>query len=120
MIGITLSTCSYELIFKSDGKHGNADSVSRLPFQSDDLEESSVIEYYVLMSELCYSPTISEDVTRYSAWDPITARVMDYVNNGWPAIIEEQYEPYLKRRNELCKFIMSPTEKQSCNSVSTL
>ena len=120
MIGITLSTCSYELIFKSDGKHGNADSVSRLPFQSDDCEESSVIEYYVLMSELCYSPTISEDVTRYSAWDPITARVMDYVNNDWPAIIEEQYEPYLRRRNELCKFIMSPTEKQSCNSVSTL
>ena len=27
---------------------------------------------------------------------------MDYINNGWPAKIEEQCKPYLRRRNELC------------------
>ena len=99
---IILSAYNYELIFKSGSQHGNADSMSRLPFQSDDCEESPVLEYYVLMTELCYSPTTSKDVTRYSARDPITAKVMNYINNGWPTEIEEQCKPCLRRRNELC------------------
>ena len=67
--------------------------MSRLPFQSDDCEESSVPENYVLMTELCHSPTTSEDVARYSAQDPIITKVMDYINNEWPAKIEEQCKP---------------------------
>ena len=61
---IILSAYNYELIFKSGRKHGNADSMSRLPFQSDDCEESSMLENYVLMTELCHSPTTSKDVAR--------------------------------------------------------
>ena len=98
---IILSAYNYKLIFKSGHKHGNADSMSRLPFQSDDCEESSVLEIYVLMTELCHSPTTSEDVARYSAQDPIIAKVMNYINNGLPAKIEKQCKPYLRRRNEL-------------------
>ena len=45
---------------------------------------------------------LSEDVARYSARDPIIAKVMYYINNGWPAKIEEQCKPYLRRGNELC------------------
>ena len=99
---IILSVYNYELIFKSGCKHGNADSMSLLPFQSDGREESSVLEIYVLMTELCYSPTTSKDVARYSARDPIVAKVMDYINDGWSVKIEEQCKPYLRRRNELC------------------
>ena len=89
---IVLSAYNYELIFKFGRKHGNSRSMSRLPFQSDDCEESSVLENYVLMTELCYSPTTSENVARYSAQDPIIAKVMDYIKNGWPAKIEEHYK----------------------------
>ena len=67
--------------------------MSRLPFQSDDCKASPVLENYVLMIELCYSLATSEDVARYSARDPIVAKVMDYINNGWPAKIEEQCKP---------------------------
>ena len=75
--------------------------MSRLPFQSDDCKESSVLKKYFLMTELYHSPTTSKDLARYSALDPIIARVMDYINNGCPAKIEEQCKPYLRRRNEL-------------------
>ena len=34
------------------------------------------------MTELCHSPTTSKDVARYSAQDPIIAKVVDYINNG--------------------------------------
>ena len=54
------------------------------------------------MTELCHSPTTSENIARYSARDPIIAKVMYYINNEWPAKIEEQCKPYLRRRNELC------------------
>ena len=54
------------IIFKSGRKHGNPDSMSCLLLQSNDCEESSVLEYYVLMTELCHSPAISEYVARYS------------------------------------------------------
>ena len=45
------------------------------------------------MTGLCHSPTTSEEVARYSTEDPIIAKVMDYINNGWPAKIEEQCKP---------------------------
>ena len=76
--------------------------MSRSPFQSDDCEESSVLENYVLMTELCHSPTKSEKVARDSARDSIIAKVMVYINNGWPTKIEEQSKPYFRRKNELC------------------
>ena len=40
---IILLAYNYELIFKSGRKHGNTDTMSRLPFQSDDCKESSVL-----------------------------------------------------------------------------
>ena len=64
---IILLAYNHELISKSGGKHGNADSMSRLPFQSDECEESSVLENYVLMTELCHSLTTSQDIARYFA-----------------------------------------------------
>ena len=60
----------------------NVDSMSRLPFQSDDCEESSALENYLLMTESYHSPTTSEVVARYFARDPIITKVMDYINNG--------------------------------------
>ena len=56
--------------------------MSRLPFQSDDCEESSALENYLLMTESYHSPTTSEVVARYFARDPIITKVMDYINNG--------------------------------------
>ena len=54
------------------------------------------------MIELCHSPTASKDVARCSARDPIVAKVMDIINDGWSGKIEEHCKPYLRRRNKLC------------------
>ena len=62
-----LSAYNYELVFKSFCKHRNTNSTSCLPFQSDDYEEYSVLENYVVTTQLSYSPTTSEDGARYSA-----------------------------------------------------
>ena len=75
--------------------------MSRLPFQSDDCEEPSVLKNYVLITELCHSPTTSKDIAEYSAKDLILAKIMDYINNGWSTEIEEQRKSYLRLRNEI-------------------
>ena len=61
-----------------------------------------MFENYVLMTEFYDSRTTSEDGARYSAQNPIIAKVMDYINNGWPTRVEEQCKPYIRRRYELC------------------
>lgn len=43
-LAIILSSYNYKLMFCPGVKHANDDSMSRLPFQSDDAEKSSVIE----------------------------------------------------------------------------
>ena len=40
--------------------------------------------------------------SKFNSLYSIIAKVMDYINNGWPTKIEEQCKPQLRRRNELC------------------
>ena len=50
---IILSLCNYEFVFHPGVKHGNSISMSKLPFQNDNLEKGSVLENKVFMIELC-------------------------------------------------------------------
>ena len=48
-------------------KHENVESISRWPFQSDDnTEKGSVLENQVLMTQLCSSPVLSDEVAKHS------------------------------------------------------
>ena len=51
------------------------------------------------MTELSYSPVTSKEVADFSKKDP--ANVTDYVLSGWPNKVQEQFKPYLYRKNEL-------------------
>ena len=51
-------------------KHGNIDSISRLSIQSDNIENVSVLENQVLITDLCNSPITSNVVAKHSPRDP--------------------------------------------------
>ena len=51
------------------------------------------------MTELSYSPVTSKEVADFSKKDP--TNVTDYVLSGWPNKVQEQFKPYLYRKNEL-------------------
>ena len=47
------------------------------------------------MTELSYSPVTSKEVAGFSKKDTVIANVIDYVLNGWPNKVQEQFKPYL-------------------------
>ena len=53
------------------------------------------------MTELIHAPVTSNEVGAFSKRDPIVSNVIDYVLFGWPSKVNEQFKPYLCRRNEL-------------------
>ena len=53
----------------------NANSMSRLSFQNDNIEMGSVLENRVLMTELYNYSVTSDEVAKHSAGNPITSRV---------------------------------------------
>ena len=55
--------------------------MSRLAFQSDNIEKGSVLENQVLMAELCSSPA-TDECTKHSTRDNIKSIVIEYVKKG--------------------------------------
>ena len=76
---IILSLCNYEFVFHPGVKHGNGVSMSKLPFQNDNLEKGSVLENKVLMIELRNSSVTSNEVAKHYARDPIISKVIEFV-----------------------------------------
>ena len=54
------------------------------------------------MIELSTFPLTSKEVTKHSARPPLMSRVTEYLKNGWPTKIEEQFKPYYRGSSELC------------------
>ena len=53
------------------------------------------------MTELIHAPVTSNQVGKFSKRDRIISNVIDCVLSGWPSKVNEQFKPYLCRRNEL-------------------
>ena len=47
------------------------------------------------MSELIYSPITSTDVANFPKKDLTVESDMDYILNGWPEKVNDQFKPYL-------------------------
>ena len=50
-------------------------------FHSDNVEVSSILENYLLLTELFHSPIISDEMAKYSAKN-LVIWVIEFVNNG--------------------------------------
>ena len=94
---ILLFAYDYTLKYCSGAENSNADFFSHFP--SNEKPTTSTIKNKIFMSELSYSPVTSKEVADFSKKDP--ANVTDYVLSGWPNKVQEQFKPYLYRKNEL-------------------
>ena len=83
-------------------RNKNANSMSRLSFQSDNTEKGSVLENQVLMTVLCYSRVLSDEVANHSSRTLVVSRIIEHIKNGWPSKIEGQFKSYYIRNNKLC------------------
>ena len=106
---LKLSGYHYTFRHKPGIMNGNADGLSRLPLrgQPDVLEESPPPEVVSLLHRLeaLKIPVSADEIKRWTREDPVLARVLKYVLQGWPATLlgdfADAMKPYKSRANEL-------------------
>ena len=108
---LTLAAYNYDIEFRKDSEHANADCFSGLLCESqttvDGDDDNEVHALY--RDEL---PVNSKDIANTTHRDPVLAHVYEHTMKGWPdKIKDEQLKPYFIRRHELAT-------ESGCNSTS--
>ena len=104
---IILSAYHYVVQCKSTAKHGNADSLSRLPLditeQSEESEDAGII-YAIEEQQLDCLPIQACDIQKATMHDPVILQVYSYTLNGWPAsskALPDKIKPFFDKIFEL-------------------
>eukprot|EP00117_Sycon_ciliatum_P048530 scpid58587/ scgid34542/ len=92
---------SYEIKYRKSGDHGNADGLSRLPLphtQEENLDWAEVFN----MAQIDPLPVTAVEVARHTARDPVLAKVLAGVRDGWShSPTDGDMQPFARRKNEL-------------------
>lgn len=98
---LTLSNYEYKLSFKRGVDNCNADGLSRLPLKKEPPSVPVPEEVVLALAVLDETPVMVSKVANWTARDPIMSAVANFVLNGWPPQLSEEFQDYDKRREEL-------------------
>ena len=98
---ILLSAYQYDIQFCRTQDHANADGLSRLPVQVPPGEEVSTAAACFNLGQIQSLPVTSSEVARATRRDPTLSKVLLYTQQGWPAQLPVEMQPFESRRNEL-------------------
>ena len=88
-------------MFRNTAAHGNADALSRLPLPVEPVKSHVEPELVLLVEHLRDSPLTASDIRVWTQRDKKLARVVQYVQQGWPTHGDPDLEPYSAQRLEL-------------------
>ena len=97
---ILLSAYDYEIRFKSTNDHCNADGLSRLPLQVNELPPDKDISIFNI-GQVQALPVTYLDIQKATRRDRVLSTVMKYVQEGWPMQVAEEIKPYKIRQHEI-------------------
>lgn len=97
---IALSGYQYQLTYKPGAELGHADALSRKAGKSFQ-EKEEIIEDVLMIENLPEIPLKTRTVATLTDNDTILKKVKEYVQQGWPNTITEEYKPFRNRQNEL-------------------
>ena len=99
---LMLSAYQYSIEYRPGNRMQNADALSRLPLQ-ERVHVPIPGEVLQLQDYLAtVSPVTAEQIRQWTERDPTLARVLRFVQRGWPNHVgEESLQPYFRRRTEL-------------------
>ena len=98
---LTLSMYEYTLQFKRTEDHANADALSRLPLPEHPDSVPLPVETIFLMECLNSSPITAAQIRAWTKRDPLLARVVKFIKEGWPEGCADDLKPFSSRRLEL-------------------
>ena len=97
---LILSAYSYTIEFRPTKQHANADGLSRLPLGTHKETALDCIETFMI-GQIQAMPVTAEQVQTTTHRDPVLSQVFRYVQNGWPATVNDKYKPFYKHKDEL-------------------
>ena len=99
---LTLATYQYKIVYKKDSEISNADGLSRLPLPTSSSQTIPVpSEHVLLLEHLSSGPVTATLIKTMTHQDKVLSRVLYFVQNGWPATVEQTLKPYASRKYEL-------------------
>lgn len=99
---LLLNMYQYVLSFKPTNDHGNADALSRLPLPHIPQDTPQPAEMVLMMEHLNSSPTTATSIRAWTRTDPLMSRVLQFVQNGWPEVVDQdELKPFWRRKVEL-------------------
>ena len=99
-----LSNYEYRLVFQNTTAHANADALSRLPLLEQPAKVFEEPELVLLAEHLNESPVSANDIKVWTQRDQKLARVLQYIQQGWPCDGDPELEPYSSRCLELSSY----------------
>ena len=96
-----LAAYDYTITWRSTSQHANADALSRLPLSETPRHSSVPAELVLMMEQLQDAPITAVQIATWTRRDPLMARVMQYVLQGWPDVPDDTLKPYWYKRLEL-------------------
>ena len=98
---IFLSAYNYNIEFKGTKMHANADSLSRLPIEDEEVGSETAATMFKV-SLIDGLPITAVDIATATAKDPIIAPVYQYVLEGWPQKgVSENLKAFHQRQDQL-------------------
>ena len=94
-----LTGYDYDIEYRNTKRHTNADSLSRLPYETVEDKLDPVDLFYT--DQIEQAPINSATVKRETQRENILSRAYEYTMKGWSKPAEEFLKPFYTRRDEL-------------------
>jgi len=96
-----LASYEYTITWRNTTQHTNADALSRLPLPEVPPQTTIPAELVLMVDQLQDAPITATQIVAWTRRDPLMARVLRYVLQGWPNQQDDDLKLYWSKRMEL-------------------
>ena len=104
-MGTLLSAYTYNISYRPTKSHATADALSRLPLKDSQTNNNDSygvhFDSVFNFGQLEALPVTAKSIAVATRTDPLLAKVMTYVNSGWPNHIPPELKPNCQRKHEI-------------------
>ena len=98
---VLLSAYEYNIAYKPSLEHNNADELSRLPLRVGGSQTVEDGAHLFNIGQIQSLPVTAVDVRKTTRTDRVLSKVYQYTQNGWPASVPGDLQPFKSRKDEI-------------------
>ena len=98
---LTLSNYQYHLRYKPGVQNIIADGLSGLTLLTKTAYVPVPEEVVLSLSVVNDTPITATKIAQWTARDPVLSKVLNFVLQGWPSVVDEEFTAYRRRKDDL-------------------